>query len=230
MSESGRYPGKRVLITCVDRYMGKPIAEGFEREGAEVITDNDLLQTQDAVDALKQKVGDIDILVANFADDPRPNPVGKLDSADWESQFELMVYPFMRTINTFAPAMQQQGHGKIVAMTSASSLRGIPGFSSYCSARGAQNAFVRAAGLELAASNAQLNAIAQNYVKNERYFPDEFINSDVFKEKVLPHIPTGKVADPEETAELALYLASDKCTHMVGQVLPWAGGWVTATG
>ena len=96
-------------------------------------------------------------------------------------------------------------------------------------ARGAQNAFVRSVGLELAPYNIQVNAIAQNYIRNERYFPDDLIQSDVFRQKVLPTIPTGKVADPEETAELALYLASDKCTHMVGQVIPWAGGWVTST-
>jgi NAD(P)-dependent dehydrogenase (short-subunit alcohol dehydrogenase family) len=227
---SGRFVGKKVLVTCVDRYMGAPIAKGFEAEGAEVITDKELLKTQTAVDELQARVGDIDILIANFADDPRPNKIGKLDPADWESQFETMVYPLMRTINSFASAMQAQGQGKIVAMTSAAPLRGIPKFSTYCSARGAQNAFVRAAGLELAAHNIQFNAIAQNYVKNERYFPDELIESEAFKAKVLPHIPTGKVAEEEETAELAMYLASDKCTHMVGQVLPWAGGWATTTG
>ncbi len=227
---SGRFVGKKVLVTCVDRDMGAPIAKGFEAEGAEVITDKDLLKTQTAVDELQARVGDIDILIANFADDPRPNKIGKLDPSDWESQFETMVYPLMRTINSFASAMQAQGQGKIVAMTSAAPLRGIPKFSTYCSARGAQNAFVRAAGLELAAHNIQFNAIAQNYVKNERYFPDELIESEAFKVKVLPNIPTGKVAEEEETAELAMYLASDKCTHMVGQVLPWAGGWATTTG
>jgi 2-keto-3-deoxy-L-fuconate dehydrogenase len=43
-------------------------------------------------------------------------------------------------------------------------------------------------------------------------------------------VPTKKVAEAEETAELALYLASERCTHMVGQVIPFAGGWATTTG
>ena len=68
----------------------------------------------------------------------------------------------------------------------------------------------------------------QNFVKNEPYYPDALIESDDFQRAVIPNIPTGKVADAEETAELALYLASDRCTHMVGQVIPWAGGWVTS--
>ncbi len=123
--------------------------------------------------------------------------------------------------------MVAQGHGKIVAVTSASSLRGIPGYSVYSSARGAQNAFVQAVGQELAAQNVQFNAIAQSFVKNERYFPTEFIESEEFKTQWLPQIPTGKLAEPEETAELTLYLASSKNTHMVGQVIPWAGGWVS---
>jgi len=43
-------------------------------------------------------------------------------------------------------------------------------------------------------------------------------------------VPTKKVADGAETAELALSLASDLCTHLVGQVIPFSGGWATTTG
>ena len=43
-------------------------------------------------------------------------------------------------------------------------------------------------------------------------------------------VPTKRVAESAETAHLALYLASPECSHMVGQVLPLAGGWTTTTG
>jgi 2-keto-3-deoxy-L-fuconate dehydrogenase len=227
---SKRFEGKRVLVTQLDRYMGEPLAEAFAAEGAELITDDSRLDSQEAVDAMTERAGEIDILAANFAEDPLPQPFGEVSDEDLDLLYGSIVFPFMRTVRKVGAAMQARGRGKIVAVTSAAPLRGIPGYSAYCSARGAQNAFVRAVGLELAPHNVQFNAIAQNFVKNERYFPDEFINSDDFKQNWLPQIPTQKLAEPEETAELALYLASDKCTHMVGQVIPWAGGWVTTTG
>jgi len=227
---SKRYEGKRVLVTQVDRYMGKPLAKAFADEGAEVIADDSRLDTVEAIDALLARAGDIDILCANFAEDPLPRSFANVTDEDLAALYESIVFPFIRTVRKAGAAMQERGHGKIIAVTSAAPLRGLPGYSAYASARGAQNAYVRTVGLELAPHNVQFNAIAQNFVKNERYFPDEFIESDMFKEQWLPQIPTGAVAEEEETAELALYLASDKCTHMVGQVIPWAGGWVTTTG
>jgi 2-keto-3-deoxy-L-fuconate dehydrogenase len=227
---AGRYTDKRVLVTCVDKYMGRPIADAFIAEGAEVVEDNDPLATTEAAEALVQRAGEIDILIANFAEDPFRTRIGQVKDDEWHALFDAMVHPLMRIVRAVAPAWIARERGKVIAVTSAAPLRGgLPGTSGYCAARGAQNAFVRSVGLELAPYNIQVNAIAQNYIRNERYFPDDLIQSDVFRQKVLPTIPTGKVADPEETAELALYLASDKCTHMVGQVIPWAGGWVTST-
>jgi 2-keto-3-deoxy-L-fuconate dehydrogenase len=235
-----RYDGKRVLVTCVGKYMGRPIADGFVAEGAEVIRDDDPLFSNEAVAALLKRAGDIDIVIANFSEDTFRSPVGEIDDANWHALFDAMVHPLMRIVRTISPAWIKRKRGKIIAVTSAAPLRGVPGNmaaalpgvpgnSAYCAARGAQNAFVRSAGLELAPNNIQMNAIAQNFVRNEPYYPDELIESDDFQRQVIPNIPTGKVADAEETAELALYLASDKCTHMVGQVIPWAGGWVTST-
>ncbi len=222
--------GKRVLITHADRYMGKPMTRAFSDAGAEVITDTDPLASPDVIDELLERAGDIDIFIANFADDPIPQSFANVTDENIARLFNTIVFPFMTTVRKVGGAMKKRGRGKIIAVTSAAPLRGLPGFSAYVAARGAQNAFVRTVGLELAGVNVQFNAIAQNFVKNERYYPDELINSDAFKQNWLPQIPTGKVAEEEETAELALYLASDKCTHMVGQVIPWAGGWVTTTG
>ena len=226
----GRYENKRVLVTCVDKYMGRPIADAFKAEGAVVIEDADPLLSNADVDALLKRTGEFDILIANFAEDPHRTRVAQIKDDDWHALFDAMVHPLMRIVRAVAPAWIERKRGKVVAVTSAAPLRAdLPGTSGYCAARGAQNAFIRAVGLELAPHNIQVNAIAQNFIKNERYYPDSVIQSEVFQQKVIPTIPTRNVADAEETAELALYLASGKCTHMVGQVIPWAGGWVTST-
>jgi 2-keto-3-deoxy-L-fuconate dehydrogenase len=121
--------------------------------------------------------------------------------------------------------MVERGHGKIVAITSAAPLRGIAGSSAYCAARGAQNAFIKASGIEYAKYNVQINAVAQNYVSNPAYFPDDLVASERFQKHLQRNVPIGRVARPEESAELALFLASDKSDFMVGQVVPFSGGW-----
>jgi len=224
------FKNKTVLVTSADRYMGPVIASRFADEGADVIRHEDRLLDQKSVDKLAKKAGNIDVLIANFAEPPRTSPVDEISDEDWFVLFDTLVHPLMRTVRAFSKEMKERKKGKIIAVTSAAPLRGIPNTSGYCAARGAQNTFIRAVGIELAKYNVQVNAIAQNYVSNETYYPDELIANDKFKSHLKGFVPTKKVADAEETAELALYLASDRCTHIVGQVIPFAGGWTTTTG
>ena len=136
----------------------------------------------------------------------------------------------MRLVRAVSGTMKQRGHGKIVAITSAAPLRGIPHASAYCAAREAQNSFLRAAGLELAKFDIQVNAIAQNHVRNYTYYVDELLEQDRFNKHLQQIVPTKRVAEARETAELAMYLAGPHCTHLFGQFFPTAGGWTTTTG
>jgi 2-keto-3-deoxy-L-fuconate dehydrogenase len=104
-------------------------------------------------------------------------------------------------------------------------LKGLPGSAAYCAARGAQNAWIKAAGLEYAAKNVQINAIAQNYVSNPVYYPDDLVASERFQKHLNRNVPIQRVARPEEQAEFALFLASDNSDFFVGQVFPFTGGW-----
>ena len=225
-----KFETKKVLVTTANRYMGPAIATRFAEDGANVIRSDDRLLDQTSVDKLVQSTGEIDILIANFAEPPRTAPVDQISDEDWFKLFDTLVHPLMRTVRAFSKGMKARGKGKIIAVTSAAPLRGIPNTAGYCAARGAQNAFVRAVGVELAKSNIQVNAIAQNYVSNDTYYPDEFVANEKFQDHLKAFVPTKKVANGEETAELAVYLASDKCTHLVGQVIPFSGGWATTTG
>lgn len=224
-----RLNGKKVLITQGDDYMGPAIKDLFAKEGAEVTALPGVVPFKDDFRQYVSGCDDVDILIANLAHDPKSTPVDDIKDDDWHSLFNTMVHPLMCLVRHFAPLMAKRGHGKIVAITSAAPLKGIPGSTAYCAARGAQNSFVRAAGLEFAPSNVQINAIAQNYVSNPVYYPDELVASTRFQKHLERNVPTRRIARQEEQAELALFLASDKSDFIVGQVMPFAGGWVTTT-
>jgi 2-keto-3-deoxy-L-fuconate dehydrogenase len=228
---SGELSGKRVLITQVTDYMGPPIAALFAEQGADVVaSSDDLTAPPGAARAIVAQAGRVDVLVANLAHPPLGATADQIADEDWAALFDGLVHPLMRLVRAVLPQMLDRGAGKIVAVTSAAPLRGIPKASAYCAARGAQNAFIRAVGLEVAPRGVQVNAIGQNYVKNDTYYPPGLVESDRFQKHLARNVPIGRIGEPRETAELALFLASDRSNFIVGQVIPFAGGWTTSSG
>ena len=218
---------RTALITCVDKYMGKAIQQKFESMGIHVITGGSPMSSEKEVNELIANAGPIDILVANMAEPPMTSPVQNIENDDWNKLFDSLVHPLMYLVRAVTPQMLERRSGKIIAITSAAPLKGIANNSAYCAARGAQNGFIKAVGLELARSNIQVNAIAQNYINNNTYYPDDILQNEKFLNHVKRNVPSNKIGAASETAELAAYLASEQCKHMIGQLIPLAGGWVT---
>ncbi len=222
----GRLEGKRVLVTSCDTYMGPPIVELFRSEGADVITDAGALIGAGEPDELVGRAGDLDVLVANLDLEAYGAKVRDIDDARWLAGFDAMVHPLMRLVRAAAPGMIDRGGGSIVALTSSSPLRRMrPHTVSYVTARAAQNAFVRSAGHELAASNVRLNAIAQNFVQNDTYYPASIMENEKFRDRLRTEVPAQRLGEPSETAELALFLASDTSSFVFGQIISNDGGW-----
>jgi len=224
-----RLSGERVLVTSAGKYMGPAIVELFRNEGASVFASEEKLD-QSAVDRLVLETGEIDVLIANFALQSPPTAVQDLTDESWYSTFDALVHPLMRIVRAVVPQMLARKKGKIVAITSSAPLTGFPNGSAYASARAAQNTFIRSIGLELAPNNIQANAIAQGYIKSRTYFPDWYIEKTEFKQLLERNVPAKRMGEAWETAELALFLASENSNFMVGQVLPFAGGAALSTG
>lgn len=218
---------RTALITCIDKYMGEAIKQKFESLGIDVITGSSPMNSETDVDELIANSGKIDILVANLAEPPMTGPVQKIENSDWNRLFDSLVHPLMYLVRAVTPQMLERKSGKIIAITSAAPLKGIANNTAYCAARGAQNGFIKAVGLELARNNIQVNAIAQNYINNNTYYPDDILDNEKFLDHVKRNVPTNKIGAANETAELAAYLANEHCSHMIGQLIPLAGGWVT---
>ncbi len=84
---------------------------------------------------------------------------------------------------------------------------------------------MRSAGHELAADGVRLNAIAQNFVANDTYYPPSIMENEKFRDRLRTEVPAQRLGLPRETAELALFLAGDSSTFMFGQVVSNDGGW-----
>jgi 2-keto-3-deoxy-L-fuconate dehydrogenase len=222
---SDRLKNKRVLVTQSSAFMGPAVVELFSNEGAHVVADDRDLRAEGACQRAIEEAGELDVLVANLAHPPEPSPVEQIQDGEWHALFDSMVHPLMRLVRAVAPGLIARRAGKIVVIGSAAPLRGIARNSAYCAARGAQNAFVQAVGLELAPHSVQINAIAQNYVQNPTYFPPGLLDSARFQQHVARNVPARRTAESWESAELALFLASHNSDFLCGQVIPFAGGW-----
>lgn len=223
---TSRLAGKRVLVTSATNFMGPPIVELLNAEGAEVLTDDGDLVEPGAPAALVEEAGHLDAVIANLDIEAYDASTVDIEDAAWIAGFDAMVHPLMRLVRAAAAPMMARGAGSIVVMGSSSPMRRMrPHAISYVAARAAQNAFVRSAGHDLAQHGVRLNGIAQNFVANDTYYPPEILANERFQARLRREVPAGRVGDPTETAELALFLAGDQSSFIYGQLIANDGGW-----
>jgi NAD(P)-dependent dehydrogenase (short-subunit alcohol dehydrogenase family) len=217
--------GKRIFITQAETVMGPTLCEVFAEMGAKIITDSQLLTDPAMPAQIIQAAGHIDALVVNLAV-PAPFTKGNLvGDSEWSDTFSALVDPLPRLCSAVLPQMIERQSGKILLMGSAAALRGMKRASTYSAARGAQLAYVQAMGVEMAPQGIQVNAIAQNFVDNPTYFPEETKANPAFQERLRREVPLGRLVSMREDAQFAAYLCSDAADCFVGQVFPVSGGW-----
>jgi NAD(P)-dependent dehydrogenase (short-subunit alcohol dehydrogenase family) len=218
---------RRVLITQCGEFMGPALVRVFAALGAAVAADDRSLGGEPGLAArVVGEAGAVDVLVAHLALPAPATALADVGDDEWRTVFAHLVDPLPQLVRAVLPQMRARGGGRIIVIGSASALRGMRRTSTYSAARGAQLGYVRAAGVELARDNIQLNAIAQNFVDNPTYFPAEVQANPTFQERLKREVPLGRLVSGDEDALFAAYLASDAAACFVGQVFPVCGGWV----
>ncbi|HSH06478.1 MAG TPA: SDR family oxidoreductase [Burkholderiales bacterium] len=212
--------GKRVYVTQIDEFMGPALVDAFRAHDAAV------LGARGAEEAALRATGHIDVLVCNLGVPAPSTRAHEVGDAEWRSVFAGMVDPLPRLFRAVLPQMLERRAGKIVVMGSATALRGQKRTSTYAAARGAQLAYVRAVGAEVAAHNVQVNLIAQNFIENPMYYPPEVQALPAFRERLKREVPANRLGTAQEDALFAVFLASNEVCFITGQAIPFSGGWV----
>jgi 2-keto-3-deoxy-L-fuconate dehydrogenase len=207
--------------------MGPAICELIKAQGAEVIAHVGALEDPEEPAKIVAAAGHVDVLIANLAIRAPTTPASEVTDNEWNEVFGALVHPLTRLARAVLPQMISRASGKIIVIGSASALRGMKRTSTYSAARGAQLPYVQAIGVEVAKHNINVNAIAQNFVDNPSYFPEEIQANPKFQDRLKREVPLGRLVSASEDASFVAYLCSEAANCFVGQVFPVCGGWIS---
>ena len=239
-----RLKGKRAVVTAAGQGIGRAFAEAFHREGAEVLA-TDInekalaslagmatrrLDVTDgaAVGALAAELGAIDVL-ANCAGYVHQGTILDCAEKDWDFSFDLNVKSMYRMIRAFLPAMLAKGGGSIVNVASvASSVKGVPNRFVYSASKAAVIGLTKSVAADYVAKGIRCNAICPGTVQSpsldERMAALGGDPAEV-RRSFAQRQPMGRIAQPEEIAHLAVYLAADESSFTTGAIHVIDGGW-----
>ena len=247
----GRLEGKIALITAAGQGIGRATAVRFSQEGATVwATDINqaaldslaleapgihtrLLDVRQAsaVNEIASLTGALDILF-NCAGYVHQGTIFECSEKDWDFSLELNVSSMFRTSKAFLPAMIEAGKGSIINMSSvASSIKGAPSRFAYGVTKAAVIGLTKAIAADFVARGIRCNAICPGTIETpslgERVAAQTTAERDFDQVRAafIARQPMGRLGQPQEIADAALYLASDESSFMTGQTLIVDGGW-----
>jgi 3-oxoacyl-[acyl-carrier protein] reductase len=168
----------------------------------------------------EQALGPIDVMVINATG---PQPFIKIENLTWQAcldQLEFFVKSPLLLTQAVLPGMKQRGSGRIIQIGSEVFERGVPEFSQYCAAKGAQLGLTRSWAMELAPWNITVNLVAPGWIPTERHANDPQEAKDAYARAV----PMGRMGVPDDVGEAVAFLASDAARFITGQKLAVNGG------
>jgi NAD(P)-dependent dehydrogenase (short-subunit alcohol dehydrogenase family) len=184
----------------------------------------------DIVRAVGERLGDIDVLVANAAA-MAMGPFLEQPQDVWWRQVDVNLSGHFRLIQAVVPAMHRAGGGRIVIIASGWGIIGYPNASAYAASKSGLIALTKGLGRELGPSGILTNAIAPSYIDTEQLqvdADDAGITLDEMRRQYRELIPISQLASVDDIASAVAFLASEDAGAFVGQVLQPAGG-VTMT-
>ncbi|MDO8613986.1 MAG: SDR family NAD(P)-dependent oxidoreductase [Dehalococcoidia bacterium] len=218
--------GAQVVVTDAHARRIQEVAEAMSRDyGRQVpaleVDVRNAAQVQAMVELALEEFGQIDILFNN-AGINRLSPVWQMDDETWQLVIDVNLTGTFNCTRAVLPHMIERKSGAIISMASVAGWIGSSdGESHYCAAKAGVMAFTRAVAAEVGKHGVRVNAIAPGLIYNEfleRIYPKEFF------EGFAKRVPLGRVGEPPDVADLALFLASDMSRYITGEVICISGG------
>jgi len=244
--------GKVAIVTGAGSGIGHAIAQLFGAEGASVVVNyfgyeaeaeelaakltasgmkslavkgdvSNPAQVQQMVDQAVSELGGVDILVNN-AGVESPAPFLDITEQQWDQMLHIDLKGAFLCAQACARVMTERGGGSIVNISSVHEDVPFPGFTPYAAAKGGLRMLMRNAALELAPNKIRVNNIAPGAIKT----PIQAATGlDADKEaRINAIVPLGRMGTPEEVAQVALFLASDRASYVTGSTYYVDGGMV----
>jgi 3-hydroxybutyrate dehydrogenase len=183
-------------------------------------------------DTVIAEFGHIDVLVNN-AGIQKVAPIDEFDFADFSRIVAISLDSAFHTIHAALPGMKERGWGRIVNIASAHGLRASPFKAPYVATKHAVVGLTKSVALEVAELGITCNAICPGYVWTplvatqvaDQARVHGMSEEDVVKKVMLAPQPTRRFVQPEEVAEMALYLSGDMARSITGTTISIDGGW-----
>lgn len=243
---SGRLAGRRALVTAAAQGIGRATALAFAREGATVLaTDIDgekvatlgsipgitarrfdvLSNTERA--AIVELAGDVDILF-NCAGFVASGTVLDCTTKEWDFSFDLNVRSHFLLIQGVLPGMLERGSGNIINVASvASSVKGVPNRFAYSASKAAVIGLTKSVAADFVGRGIRCNALCPGTVDTPSLGDRINAHEDpvAARQAFIARQPMGRLAQAEEMAEAAVFLASAESAFMTGQAVVIDGGF-----
>jgi len=241
----GLLTDKVCLVTGANKGIGRAIAARFASEGATVYANarsegslaglieehpsiipiyfdvTDGAAAKQAIMQIKSGHQRLDVLVNN-AGMVTYEMLSMIDFDVFRTMFEVNVVGTLQLMQLASRLMSRQKSGSIINMASIVGAEGSKGQLSYAATKGAVIAATKSAAKELAPLNIRVNAVAPGMVATER-FTEVFERS--FSDR-LDQVGMGRLATPDEVANVCVFLASDMSTYVTGEILGVNGSTV----
>lgn len=235
---------KVAIVTGGSTGIGKAIAAKYREHGAEVVIANrsvgtgettateldcefiqcdvsDYEQVKALVAATVEEYGQLDVMVNN-AGIARTGAVEEMSLDEWQQVLQVDLGGVMHGTRAALPHLIES-EGSIINIASIYGLVAGPQATAYATAKGGVVNFTRSVAVDYADRNVRVNSICPGFVETPMI--DEQLDEREFYQYVRGQTPMGRVAQPEEIAGLAMFLASDEASYITGANIPVDGGW-----
>lgn len=197
----------------------------IQKNGGEAIAIKANVADYEEVEQMVKRVvetfGSLDILVNN-AGITRDNLILRMKESDWDDVINTNLKGVFNCTKAVTRQMMKQRGGRIINISSVVGVAGNAGQANYVAAKAGVIGLTKTTAKELASRNITVNAIAPGFIETEM---TDALGDDL-KQEMLKQIPLGSFGQPEDVANVVLFLASDASRYITGQTIHVDGGMV----